>query len=128
MSFGDPNRGNHEWTLDLDESRPLIRAAFEVVIPAGSVVIIGIAAANRDPRQFPEPDRLDLRRKVQHLAFGHGLHRCVGAALARAEGQVAIATLLRRYPTLRPAAPLDELRWLPFPVFRGVAALPVSAA
>ena len=100
----------------------------DVMIPAGSVVIIGIASANRDPHQFPDPDRLDVTRAPQHLAFGHGLHRCLGAALARTEGRIAIGTLLRRYPTLRPTVPLDELEWLPFPVFRGVAALPVSAA
>jgi cytochrome P450 len=100
----------------------------DVVIPAGNVVIIGIASANRDPRQFPSPDELDVTRNAQHLAFGHGLHRCLGAALARAEARVAIGTLLHRYPVLRPAVPLAELEWLPFPVFRGVAALPVSAA
>lgn len=99
----------------------------DVVIPAGSVVIIGIASANRDPRQFPDPDDLIVTRAAQHLAFGHGVHRCVGAALARVEGRIAIGTLLRRYPSLRPAVPLDELEWLPFPVFRGVSALPVSA-
>jgi len=90
-------------------------------------VIIGIASANRDPRQFPSPDRLDVTRAPQHLAFGHGVHRCVGAALARLAGRIAIGTLLRRFPSLRPTVPLAELRWLPFPVFRGVAALPVSA-
>ena len=99
----------------------------DVVIPAGSVVVMGIASANRDPRQFPAPDRLDVTRAPQHLAFGHGVHRCVGAALARLEGRIAIGTLLRRYPGLRPAVPLAELTWLPFPVFRGVAALPVAA-
>jgi cytochrome P450 len=99
----------------------------DVVIPSGSVVIIGIASANRDPRQFPDPDRLDVTRSPSHLAFGHGLHRCVGAALARLEARVAIDTLLRRYPALHPTVPLDELKWLPFPVFRGVASLPVAA-
>jgi cytochrome P450 len=99
----------------------------DVVIPAGSVVIIGIASANRDPRRFPDPDRLDVTRAGSHLAFGHGIHRCVGAALARVEGRVAIGTLVRRFPSLRPTVPLAELTWLPFPVFRGVAALPVSA-
>jgi cytochrome P450 len=100
----------------------------DVVIPAGSVVIIGIASANRDPRRFADPDRLDVTRDARHLAFGHGLHRCLGAALARVEGRIAIGTLLRRFPRLAPTVPLADLRWLPFPVFRGVEALPVSAA
>jgi cytochrome P450 len=96
------------------------------VIPAGSVVIVGIAAANRDPRRFADPDRLDLARDTDgHLAFGHGIHRCVGAALARLEGRIAIGTLIRRFPALTLAAPPDELVWHPFPVFRGLAALPV---
>lgn len=102
-------------------------AVGDVVVPAGSVVIVGIAAANRDPRRFAEPDRLDLAREDnRHLAFGHGTHHCLGAALARLEGQVAIGALLRRFPEIRLAGADDELRWLPFPVFRGVAALPVA--
>jgi cytochrome P450 len=97
-------------------------------IPAGSIVIVGIAAANRDPRRFAEPDRLDLTRgEDRNLAFGHGLHRCVGAALARTEAQVAIGALLRRFPDLAPTRPLEDLAWLPFPVFRGLVALPVTA-
>lgn len=94
------------------------------LIPAGSVVIVGIAAANRDPRRFTEPGRLDITRpQQQHLAFGHGIHRCLGVALARLEGEVAIGTLLRRHPAIR----LDgELTWHPFPVFRGLRALAVS--
>jgi cytochrome P450 len=97
------------------------------VIPAGSVVIVGIAAANRDPRRFAEPDRLDLTRgDDRHLAFGHGVHRCVGAALARMEAQVALDALLRRFPHLAPTRQLEELLWLPFPVFRGLVALPVA--
>jgi cytochrome P450 len=94
------------------------------LVPAGSVVVVGIASANRDPRRFTEPDRLDITRSQQpHLAFGHGIHRCLGVALARLEGEIAIGTLLRRYPRIR----LDgELTWHPFPVFRGLQALPVS--
>jgi cytochrome P450 len=69
-----------------------------VVVPAGSVVIVGLAAANRDPGQFPAPHRLDITRTDRsHLAFGHGIHFCIGAALARIEGQIAIGTLLRQF-------------------------------
>ena len=99
----------------------------DTVIPAGSIVVIGIAAANRDPRRFAEPDRLDIARgDDRHLAFGHGIHRCLGAALARMEGQVAIGALVRRFPDLTLTCDPDELNWLPFPVFRGLAALPVA--
>ncbi|WP_460916585.1 cytochrome P450 family protein [Plantactinospora veratri] len=99
----------------------------DTVVPAGSIVIVGIAAANRDPRRFAEPDRLDITRgdDDRHLAFGHGLHRCLGAALARMEGSVAIGTLLDRFPHLSLACAPEELSWLPFPVFRGLATLPV---
>lgn len=94
------------------------------VIPAGSVVIVGIASINRDPRRFRDPDRLDITRSDgSHLAFGHGIHRCVGVPLARLEGEIAIGTLLRRLPDLSVAG---DLHWLPFPVFRGLTALPVT--
>ena len=92
-----------------------------VTVPRGSVVIVGIAAANRDPRRFTEPESLDLSRVDNpHLAFGHGVHRCVGATLARLEGEIGVGTLFRRHPDLGLVA---EPEWLPFPVFRGVASL-----
>jgi len=72
-----------------------------VPMPAGTYVHIGIGAANRDPEQFPEPDRLDLRRHPnRHLAFGTGIHACAGMWLARMEGQVAIGRLVRRFAPL----------------------------
>jgi hypothetical protein len=72
-----------------------------VPMPAGTYVHIGIGAANRDPAQFPEPDRLDLRRHPnRHLAFGTGIHACAGMWLARMEGQVAIGRLVRRFATI----------------------------
>jgi len=72
-----------------------------VPMPAGTYVHIGIGAANRDPDQFPEPDRLDLRRHPnRHLAFGTGIHACAGMWLARMEGQVAIGRLVRRFGTI----------------------------
>ncbi|REK90856.1 cytochrome P450 [Streptomyces inhibens] len=96
-------------------------------IPAGDSVIVSLCAANRDPRQFPDADTLDFDRSPNpHLAFGHGSHFCPGAALARIELQIAIGTLLRRLPDLRPAVPEDELRWIPAVLARGVDRLPVT--
>ena len=72
-----------------------------VIIPKKEQPILLLAAANRDPAQFADPDRLDLRRAPNaHIAFSSGIHFCVGASLARAEGQVAINTMLRRMPKL----------------------------
>lgn len=96
------------------------------LIPAGGIVSVSFAAANRDPARFPDPDRLDLtRRDSAHLAFGHGIHRCLGAPLGRMVAEVAIGTLLRRHPGLVLACPRDELRWRPTRVTRGPQALPV---
>ncbi|WP_246214102.1 cytochrome P450 family protein [Kitasatospora viridis] len=96
-------------------------------IPAGDSVIVSLCAANRDPEQFPDADTLDLERTPNpHLAFGHGIHFCPGAALARTELQVALGTLLTRLPGLRPAGDLDELAWIPAVLARGVNHLPVA--
>lgn len=101
----------------------------DTVIPAGSIVIVGIAAANRDPNRFADPDVLDIARADNaHVAFGHGIHRCLGVPLARLEGQIAVGTLLRRFPGIASACPPEQLRWLPFPVFRGLTSLPVTLA
>jgi cytochrome P450 len=98
-----------------------------VVVPAGTVVIVGLAAANRDPSQFRDPDRLDITRTDRsHLAFGHGIHFCIGAALARIESEIAIGMLLRRFPGITLACPPEELRWRPTQAFHGLAALPVT--
>jgi cytochrome P450 PksS len=98
-----------------------------VTIPQGSLVFAVIASANRDERQFPDPDKLDLTREPnRHLAFGLGIHFCLGAALARLEGQIAIQALLRRAPGLRLAVPAESLRWRRGLVLRGLEALPVS--
>jgi cytochrome P450 PksS len=95
------------------------------VIPRGELVYAVLASANRDERQFPDPDRLDLSREPnRHLAFGLGAHYCLGAPLARLEGQIAIGTLVSRLPDLR-AAP-GPLRWRRGLVLRGLAALPVE--
>ncbi|MFF3645435.1 cytochrome P450 [Streptomyces sp. NPDC002564] len=95
-----------------------------LVIPAGAVVRIGLAAADRDPARFPAPDRFDIRRAPQgHLAFGHGLHYCLGAPLARIEAKAALGSLLERCPGLAPDGPPGE--WLPGTLIRGVRRLPV---
>ena len=93
-------------------------------LPAGSFITLGIGAANRDPKQFESPDRLDLSRKPNlHLAFGHGAHACSGMNVARLEARIAIGALARRCPRLDLAgAPRRDPRIR----FRGFAALPIS--
>jgi cytochrome P450 len=96
------------------------------VIPAGQFVLISLLAANRDERQFADPDRLDITRPPgAHLAFGHGIHHCLGAPLARLEGQIAIGALLRRFPGLALAAEPGDLRWRDSTLMRGLHELPV---
>jgi hypothetical protein len=95
-----------------------------VPIPAGSLVLGLLGAANRDPSRFTEPDRLDLgRAEPRHLAFGSGIHYCLGAPLARLEGQAAIGTVLRRFPALTLA--VERPTWRPSSTLRGLEALPV---
>jgi len=96
-------------------------------IPRGALVYAVLASANRDERQFPDPDSLDLTREPnRHLAFGLGVHYCLGAPLARLEGQIAFGTLLRRFPELRLAAPRAKLRWRRGLVLRGLESLPLE--
>ncbi|TMU96652.1 cytochrome P450 [Streptomyces sp. DASNCL29] len=96
-------------------------------IPAGDSVIISLCAANRDPRRFPDPDALDLDRSPNpHLAFGHGIHFCPGAALARAELRIALDTLLARLPGLRLAIDDADIEWIPAVLGRGTNHLPVG--
>jgi cytochrome P450 len=100
----------------------------EATIPVGAQVIICLAAANRDAERFATSEVLDIDRvETRHLAFGHGIHHCLGAALARMEGQLALASLLRRFPQLRLAVPDAELRWGHGDglVLRGLSELPV---
>ncbi|MEV6181217.1 cytochrome P450 [Streptomyces sp. NPDC052015] len=97
-----------------------------VAIPRGATVLIASAIADRDPARFTDPDRLDItRRDNPHLAFGHGIHYCLGAPLARLEGQIAIGTALQRLPGLALAVPPGELRWRPG-ALRGPMQLPVT--
>jgi cytochrome P450 PksS len=100
-----------------------------VAIPRGALTFAVIASANRDDRQFDRPDDLDLAREPnRHLSFGQGFHYCLGAPLARLEGQIALATLARRLPDLRLAVPRSSLRWRPGLVLRGMLSLPVAFA
>ncbi|MFH9074186.1 cytochrome P450 family protein [Streptomyces alboflavus] len=96
-------------------------------IAAGDPVLVVLAAADRDPARFPDPDLLDLSRTDnQHLGYGHGIHYCLGAPLARLEGQTALATLLRRLPDLQLAVDPEELRWRGGLIMRGLRTLPVT--
>ncbi|MEU6660811.1 cytochrome P450 [Streptomyces sp. NPDC046821] len=96
-------------------------------IRAGEMVLFGLTSANHDASVFPDPDRLDLgRTDNRHLAFGHGIHRCLGAQLARMELQVALGALVRRFPDLRLAVPETELTWQLGDVNHTLLALPVT--
>jgi cytochrome P450 len=96
-------------------------------IPRGELVLAVIGSANRDANYFDNPDSLDITRENnKHLAFGQGVHYCLGAPLARLEGQIAISTLVRRMPNLRLSIAPDQLRWRGGIILRGLEALPVS--
>ncbi|MFD9816895.1 cytochrome P450, partial [Streptomyces sp. NPDC059080] len=96
-------------------------------IAEGDPVLVVLAAADRDPARFDAPDTLDLRRTDNpHLGYGHGIHYCLGAPLARLEGQTALATLLTRLPDIRLAAEPDALRWRGGLIMRGLRTLPVA--
>ncbi|MEH1015299.1 cytochrome P450 [Micromonospora sp. CPCC 206060] len=98
-----------------------------VLIRAGEPVIGSISSANRDESVFADPDRLDFNRPVNpHLGFGHGVHHCIGAQLARMELQVALRALLQRTPGLRIAVPEEELTWKSGLIVRGLTMLPVT--
>ncbi len=101
----------------------------DTAIPGGRQVLVCLGAANRDPTRWADPDTLDVQRQSkQHLGFGHGIHFCLGAPLARLEARVALGTLLGRFPELRLAVPRTDLEWSHGDglVLRGLAALPVA--
>ncbi|WP_206503466.1 cytochrome P450 [Streptomyces chrestomyceticus] len=117
----------------LSVADPILRSALEDVevegrlIKAGETVTVSVQAANRDPRKFPGPDRLDIHRKATgHLAFGHGAHQCLGQQLARVEMAVAFPALLARFPTLRLAVPPHEVPLRDRANIYGVISLPVT--
>ncbi|MEU6067726.1 cytochrome P450 [Streptomyces sp. NPDC047082] len=93
-------------------------------IAQGDAVLVGLGAADRDAARYPDPDRFDIRRDNRgHLAFGHGIHHCLGAPLARLEALTAIRSLLDRAPALTLDGPPGD--WLPGMLMRGVQSLPV---
>ncbi|MFF7052811.1 cytochrome P450 [Streptomyces griseorubiginosus] len=95
-------------------------------IEAGDSVLVSLAAASRDPLRFPEPDRFDLWRPTRgHLGFGHGLHHCLGAPLARSETAVAVSLLLRHRPALAFATDPGTLTWRSSTLLRGLVELPL---
>jgi 8-amino-7-oxononanoate synthase len=97
-----------------------------VTIPAGASVLVSLAGANHDPAAYGEPERLDpLRGGPRHLAFGHGVHVCVGARLARLEGEIGLSRLVTRNPHVRLAAEPQDLPWRPGLLVRGPRELPV---
>jgi len=111
----------------------LVRTALEDVelegetVRAGESVALSIPAADRDPAKFADPDLFDLMRPTAgHLAFGHGIHQCLGQQLARVELQVAIPALLARFPGLRLAAAPKDIRMRSDMVIYGVHELPVA--
>ena len=98
-----------------------------VSIPAGELVLAAVGSANHDEMQFPDPETLDVTRAPnKHLALGQGAHFCLGAPLARMEGQIALAALFQRFPNLRLAQSADALHWRRSLVLRGLEELPVA--
>ena len=99
----------------------------DVLVPAQTVVMISTHAANRDPELLSDPDKLDITRGAMgHLAFGHGIHHCLGAPLARMEMRIAFPALLRRFPRLAAAVPFEEVPFRAFHFVYGLHSLPVT--
>ena len=97
------------------------------VIHKGEMMFVSLIGADTDPQQFTDPARLDIaRQENQHVAFGKGIHFCLGAPLARLEGQIALGTLLQRMPHVRLASKPEQLTWTQSPLLRGLTSLPVT--
>jgi cytochrome P450 len=98
----------------------------DVVVAPGEVVICSLTEANRDGERFTDPDRLDVGRlDNQHLSFGHGIHRCLGANLAKAVAEIAFATLLDHFDRIELAVPAEALEWVDVGIMNQLTALPV---
>ena len=96
------------------------------LIEAGEIVLVSLVSANRDPERYPEPRELDVTRDAAgHVAFGYGIHHCVGAPLARLEGEIAFRTLLERFPDLSLAEEPERLVWRQSTLIHGLTRLPV---
>ncbi|WP_344389440.1 cytochrome P450 [Streptomyces vastus] len=97
------------------------------IVRPGQAVLAPVAAANLDPQHFPHPDTFNIRRTDnKHVAFGHGPHYCLGANLARVELQVTIGSVIRGFPGLALAGPLQELTWTSGSRVCGLSQLPVT--
>ncbi|WP_188188432.1 cytochrome P450 [Nonomuraea sp. SYSU D8015] len=128
------DRAVEELLRYLSVAKTFMRTALQDVelgghtIEAGTTVILSVNTANRDPERFTDPHVLNLRRQDGgHLAFGHGIHQCLGQQLARVEMRVALPALLNRFPTLRLAVPADEVALRPETAdIYGVKSLPVT--
>jgi pimeloyl-[acyl-carrier protein] synthase len=116
----------YDTSVQISHRIPLDPLRFDGVdVPEGALLVSFAGAANRDPEHFPDPDRLDLTRKISsHLAFSAGLYYCIGAALARTELAAGLRALLDRFPTIRPAG--DCFEWRPTLNLRGPQVLPVT--
>ncbi|MEU0884713.1 cytochrome P450 [Lentzea sp. NPDC005914] len=100
-----------------------------VTVPENEIVMVSLVAANRDPQRYENADQLDVTRSAQgHVAFGHGIHFCLGAPLARLEFDVALTQLLARFPNLQLAAEPETLVWRDSTLIRGLHTLPVRLA
>ncbi|MFD6157136.1 cytochrome P450 [Nocardia sp. NPDC060256] len=120
LRFGSPV----DWATIRYTTEPVQVGGTE--IPADEFVYVALAAANRDPARYHDPDTLDLTGDTGgHLAFGHGIHFCVGAPLARVEAEIAFTALLRRFPNLALAPQAEPVQWQPSLLIRGLVALPV---
>jgi cytochrome P450 len=117
LRYEAPSPANGRWTLKPFE-------AHGVVIPEGSKVLLLNGSANRDPREFSDPDRLDVRRTInRHITFGYGSHFCLGAALARLEGRIALAATLERFPEWEVVE--DEVVRVRTSTVRGYSSVPI---
>ena len=96
-------------------------------IPAGEMIVVALPAANRDPAFIDEPDRFDITRGTPgHVAFGHGVHHCLGAPLARMEMRTAFPALLQRFPDLALAVPYEEINFRGLSSVYGLHELPIT--